>query len=450
VTIINSKSSIEEYRDHFPSLKRQRYGKPPVYLDNACTTLVPQSVIDSITGYYTNHPACGGRRSHHWFAGEVTEIMEGNANKGLKGSRQRIADFIHAGSPNEILFTLNTTHAINTVALGFNFRPGDVVLLTDKEHNSNLIPWLKLQKTGLIRVENIAANQDDCFDLQAFERRLKNGGIRLVSMALTSNLTGYTIPAEAIIRIAHQSGARVLLDGAQTVPHQSVDVQALDADFLAFSMHKMCGPRGIGVLYGKHELLNRNAEEEIGAGNTVQPTVLGGGTVKDTTYEAYSLLDTPDSFEAGIQNYAGQVASGAAIEYLQQVGMDRITAHEYMLNRFMTDELLNRYGDTGWFKIFGPQDPALRAGILTFEVKRPNAIGIASELDRKNNIMIRDGVFCVHSYFNEQYGQGWMHPKSHRDHRMIYRISFYLYNTISECQVFLETLDEIFKERCYV
>jgi cysteine desulfurase / selenocysteine lyase len=121
-----------------------------------------------------------------------------------------------------------------------------------------------------------------------------------------------------------------------------------------------------------------------------------------------------------------------------------------MLNRFMTEELLSRYGDTGWFKIFGPQDPSLRGGILTFEVKRPNAIGIASELDRKSNIMIRDGVFCVHSYFNGQYGQGWMHPKSHREHRMIYRISFYLYNTIGECQVFLDTLDEIFRERCYI
>jgi cysteine desulfurase/selenocysteine lyase len=446
----NNRLSTEECRAHFPSLNRLRNGKPPVYLDNACTTLVPQQVIESLTRYYTEHPACGGRRSHHWFAGEVTASLEGNAAKGIKGSRQLIAEFIHARSEKEILFTLNATHAINTVALGFNFRHGDVVLLTDKEHNSNLIPWLRLQNTGLIQVEHIKANYDDFFDLDAFEQRLKNGGIRLVSMAYTSNLTGHTIPAEDVIKIAHQYGALVLLDGAQTVPHQAVDVQALDVDFLAFSMHKMCGPRGVGVLYGKSKFLSSNARAESGTGDMLHPTILGGGTANDTTYQDYSLLDSPEGFEAGIQNYAGQIASGAAIQYLQQVGMERITAHEGVLNCFLTEELLNRYGGTGWFKIFGPQDPALRGGILTFEVRRPNAIGIASELDRKYNLMIRDGVFCVHSYFNSQYGQGWMRPTSHKDHRMIYRVSFYIYNTIEECRIFVETLNEIFEERCYL
>jgi cysteine desulfurase / selenocysteine lyase len=444
VTIINSKSSIEEYRDHFPSLKRQRNGKPPVYLDNACTTLVPRPVIDSIHEYYSSYPACGGRRSHHWFAEEVTGRIEGNVEKGLEGSRKRIADFIHADSAKEILFTLNTTQAINTVALGFNFKPGDGVLLTDKEHNSNLIPWLKLQNAGQIHVENVVANADDCFDLDAFERRMKSGGIRLVSMAYTSNLTGYTIPANEITQIAHQYGARVLLDAAQTAPHQAIDVQDLDVDFLAFSIHKMCGPRGIGILYAKRDLHGPNA------GDFIEPSILGGGTINDATYGSFTLLAAPEGFEAGIPNYAGQIASGVAIQYLQTVGMDRIAAHERSLNRFLTEELQRRYGDLGWFKILGPKDPAQRGGILTFEVRRPNAIGLASELDRKNNIMIRDGVFCVHSYFNGQYGQGWLHPKSHRDHRMIYRISLYFYNTIGECRVFLETLDEIFKERCYI
>jgi cysteine desulfurase / selenocysteine lyase len=447
VQITGSKISSDQCRDHFPSLKRQRNGNPPIYLDNACTTLVPYSVINSINEYYADFPACGGRRSHHWFAEEVTRRIEGDKGKGVGGSRQRVADFINAGSEKEILFTLNTTHAINLVAHGFNFRPGDVVLLTDKEHNSNLIPWLKLQRAGRISVEKMAANHEDCFDLQAFERRLKSGRIRLVSMAYTSNLSGYTIPAREIIRIAHQYGARVLLDGAQTVPHRAVDVQALDVDFLAFSIHKMCGPRGVGVLYAKRELLGyKNGERTE---DTIEPTILGGGTVSDSTYQSYGLLDAPEGFEAGIPNYAGQIASGAAILFLQQVGMDQIAAHENRLNRFMTEELLMRYGG-GWFKIFGPEDPELRGGILTFEVKRPNALGIASELDQKRNIMIRDGVFCVHSYFNGLYGTGWMRPKSHREHRMIYRVSFYLYNTIDECEVFLETLDEIFKERCYI
>jgi cysteine desulfurase/selenocysteine lyase len=423
---------------------------PPVYLDNACTTLVPQQVIESINEYYTGYPSCGGRRSHHWFAEEVTDRIEGNSDKGIKGSRRIIAEFINAGSEKEIIFTLNTTHAINTVALGFKFQPGDIVLLTDREHNSNLIPWLKLQKKGLITLDYTAANHNHHFDLKAFEQQLKNDRVRLVSMAYTSNLTGYTLPAGEITKIAHQHGARVVLDGAQTVPHQAIDVQDLDVDFLAFSLHKMCGPRGVGVLYGKRDLLGRCQHEEDEPGDVIEPMILGGGTVSDTTYRSYGLLETPERFEAGIQNYPGLIASGAAVKYLQQMGMDRITAHENRLNGYLTEELLSRYGDTGWFRILGPRDAAQRGGILTFEVKRPNAVGIAKELNRKSNIMIRDGVFCVHSYFNEQYGQGWTRPKSHNEHRMIYRVSFYFYNTIGECRMFLETLDEIFIERSYI
>jgi cysteine desulfurase / selenocysteine lyase len=443
--------NIEECRSHFPSLKRRRNSKPPIYFDNACTTLVPQQVIDSIHEYYADFPACGGRRSHHWFSEEVTNRIEGNANAAIKGSRQQIAEFINAASEKEIVFAANTTHAINMVALGFNFRPGNIVLLTDIEHNSNLLPWLRLQKAGLIKVEFTRTNQDDCFDLQAFERKLKKNSVRLVSMAYTSNVTGYSIPAGEIIKIAHQYGARVLLDGAQTVPHQSVDVKALDVDFLAFSLHKMCGPRGVGALYVKHDLLSRSLQEDTAnRGDILEPVLLGGGTVSDTTYDSYSLLTAPERFEAGVQNYSGQIAAGAAIRYLQQLGMDKIAAHEHKLNRFLTEELRNRYANTGWFKIIGPQDATLRGSVLTFEVQRPNSIGIADALNRKNNIMIRDGVFCVHSYFNARYGQGWMRPMSHKEHRMIYRVSFYIYNTIEECRVFLKTLDEIFQERCYI
>jgi cysteine desulfurase/selenocysteine lyase len=178
--------------------------------------------------------------------------------------------------------------------------------------------------------------------------------------------------------------------------------------------------------------------------------MLGGGTVGDTTYQSYSLLDPPERFEAGIQNYPGQIGAGTAVNYLQQVGMDRITAHETMLNKFMTGELLNRYGSTGWFRIIGPQDATKRGSILTFEVQRPNAVGMAEELSDKNNIMIRDGVFCAHSYFNDKFGVGWSSPRSHSEHRMVYRASFYFYNTIEECRSFLDTLDEIFRERSYI
>jgi cysteine desulfurase/selenocysteine lyase len=448
--VVNHHNLLEKYRNDFPSLERRRNGTPPVYLDSACTTLVPRQVIADINEYYTDYPACAGRRSRHWFAEEVTQRIEGNDEKEIKGSRKLISEFINARSETEILFTLNTTHAINTVALGFKFKPGDVVLLTDAEHNSNLLPWLRLQKSGLVKVSHTVADQNGNFDLEAFENHLKEKRVRLVSMAWTSNVTGAALPAEEVIAIAHRYGARVLLDGAQTVPHQAVDVRALDVDFLAFSLHKMCGPRGVGILYGKKELLGWGAEEWEAGDEVVEPAILGGGTVSDTTHDSYRLLAVPERFEAGIQNYAGQIASGTAVQYLCQIGMDRIAAHEHLLNKYLTETLLNTYGETGWFRILGPQKSDRRGGILTFEVRRPNAVGVAKELNAKNNIMIRDGVFCAHSYFNEQFGPNWTHPTSHRDHRMIYRISLYLYNTIEECDIFLETLNEIFKERSYV
>jgi cysteine desulfurase/selenocysteine lyase len=253
-----------------------------------------------------------------------------------------------------------------------------------------------------------------------------------------------------MINIAHQYGVKVLLDGAQTVPHRAVDVRDLDVDFLAFSMHKICGPRGVGILYGKKELLGQGLHEEEGRRDLLEPAILGGGTIADTTYDSYSLLEAPERFEAGIQNYPGQIASGAAIEYLQKIGMDRISVHETKLNSFVTRELMRRYGSTGWFHIIGPQNAEQRGGILTFEVKRPNAVGIAEELSDKNNIMIRDGVFCAHSYFNQRFGLDWAYPRSHSEHRMVYRISLYFYNTTEECSMFLETLDQIFKERSYI
>jgi cysteine desulfurase/selenocysteine lyase len=448
--VMDHQTSLSAYRDDFPSLQRRRSDRPPVYLDNACTTLVPRQVIAALDEYYTDYPSCGGRRSHHWFAEEVTRRIEGSAEQGIKGTRQSIAELINAGSKDEIVFTWNTTHAINAVALGYPFEPGDVVLLTDREHNSNLLPWLRLQASGLIEVDHTLPNREDDFDLERFEGHLREKRVRLVSMAYTSNVTGATLPAREIIAIAHHCGARVLLDAAQTVPHQAVDVRALDVDFLAFSLHKMCGPRGVGVLYARKELLGRGPREGEAGMDAIEPAILGGGTVDDTTYDSYRLLEGPERFEAGIPNYGGLVAAGAAVQYVRRIGMEPISAHEERLNAYLTGKLLDRYGDTGWFTILGPREARRRGGILTFEVRRPNAVGIATELDAKSNVMIRDGVFCVHSYFNERFGPGWIRPRSHRDHRMVYRVSLYFYNTLEECDVFLDTLDEIFRERSYI
>ena len=440
----------ENIRADFPSLKRRRRGKPPVYFDNACTTLVPGQVIKAIKDYYTRFPGCAGARSRHWFAREVNDRIEGNPDKGIKGSRALVQEFVNARSEKEIIFTQNTSHAINIVALGLKFRPGDVILLTDREHNSNLLPWLRLQKKGLVRVDRVDTDDAGIFNLDALKRKLEQGRVALVSMAYTSNLTGSTIPAAEIVKLAHAHGAKVLLDAAQTAAHRVIDVQKLGIDFLAFSIHKMCGPRGVGILYGRQEYLGGALHEEDDPADAIAPCLLGGGTVADTTYETYSLLEPPERFEVGVQNYPGQIAAGAAIAYLRKIGMDTIKERMNFLNRYLTERLLEKYGETGWFRILGPEDAGKRAGILTFEVRRPNAVGIAEELSDQSNIMIRDGVFCVHSYLNYKYGQGWMRPRLPSEHRMTYRVSVYFYNTLEECRIFLATLDSIFRDRSYV
>ena len=447
---MNGENDLEWTRKDFPSLANLHDGKAPVYFDNACNTLVPEPVIRALTEYYRDFPACGAGRSRHRFAQEVTDRIDGNADRGMTGSRRIIKDFINARSEKEIVFTLNTSSGINIVALGLRFKPGDVVLLTDKEHNSNLIPWLRLQKLGILKTDHVEQDADGALDLEAFENKLKGGRVRLVSMAYTSNLTGYTIPAKEVVALAHRYGALVLLDGAQTVPHQAIDVQDLDVDFLPFSIHKMCGPRGVGVLYGKAELLGNQEHEEDEADDVVLPALLGGETINDATYDDYSLLPPPQRFEVGLQDYPGQIAAGVAVDYLKNIGMDRIGAQEQRLNTLLSAQLIERYGDRGWFKILGPANPNERGGILTFEVKRPNAVGIADELNERANIMIRDGLFCVHSFLNNQFGKGWTRPRLPSEQRMTYRVSLYFYNTAEECRIFLDTLHEIFKERCYV
>jgi cysteine desulfurase / selenocysteine lyase len=447
---MSSENWVEAIRQDFPALQNRRNGKPPVYFDNACTTLAPDRVIQAMDEYYRSFPGCGGARSRHWFSHEVTDRIEGNPQSGVRGSRRTIQAFLNAASEKEIVFTSNTSHAINIVALGFKFKPGDVVVLSDREHNSNLLPWLRLQEKGLIRVEQVGVDDKDEFDLVDLELKLKQNRVALVSLAYTSNITGATIPAGEIVKLAHRHGARVLLDAAQTAAHQRIDVRALDVDFLAFSLHKMCGPRGVGVLYGKQELMGSALHEKDDPDEALAPCMLGGGTVGDTTFRAYSLLEPPERFEVGVQNYPGQIGAGTAVEYLLEIGFQRIDRQVKTLNRYLTDRLLDRYGQSGWFNLIGPADAEKRAGILTFEVRRPNAVGIAEELSDRNNIMIRDGVFCVHSYFNWRFGEGWMRPRLPSEHRMTYRLSLYFYNTLDECDLFIADLDHIFEERSYL
>jgi cysteine desulfurase/selenocysteine lyase len=308
---------------------------------------------------------------------------------------------------------------LNLIANCLDLKKGDIVLTTDREHNSNLVPWqVQARKKGIKHMV-VYSNPDNTFDLGNFEETLnKNKNVRLVSMVHTANLDGYTLPARELIKIAHDHGALVMLDGAQSAPHKTVDVRALDVDFFAFSVHKMLGPTGMGVLYGKHHLL-----EELA------PFLVGGDTVSDTTYEAAKFLPPPEKFEAGLQNYAGIIGSGAAVDYLKNVGLSNIEKHEEKLNRMITDEIKDIPG----LKIIGPQEPAQRSGIITFTLEFPkggDAHDIAIILDETENIAVRSGAFCVHSWFN------------YRKCEAAVRASLYLYNTEEEARKFIDALEK--------
>ncbi|MFH0832960.1 MAG: aminotransferase class V-fold PLP-dependent enzyme [Candidatus Aenigmatarchaeota archaeon] len=394
--------NVDNIRKDFPLLQQVRNGKPLIYFDNACVTLRPKQVINAMNEYYENFPVC--TRSSYRLGALVTEKYE--------KSRENIAKFLNAKT-NEIVFTRNTTEGINLVANSLNLHNGDIVLTTDKEHNSNLLPWQVLTNRG-IRHEIVFSNRDNTFNMEEFESKM-NKNVKLVSMVHTSNLDGYTIPAEDIIKIAHDFGALVMLDGAQSVPHKKMNVKKMDCDFLAFSGHKALGPSGIGCLYGKHELLE-----------TLGTFMLGGDTVSSSTYETHKLLEPPEKFEAGLQNYAGAIGLAEALNYLDKIGLDNVEKHEQRLNTIITDSLF------GIADIIGPS-VEMRSGITSFNI---NGIGyheIALMLDELANIMIRSGQHCVHSWFNAHKIDGSA------------RVSLYLYNTEEECKVFNDTISKIIK-----
>lgn len=409
---------VERIRGDFPSLHQQRNGLPPIYFDNACMTLRPRSVIEALQEYYSRFPACGGAgRSGHWFAKET--------NKRAEAARESIRRLINARSTDEIVFTRNTTESINLVARAFPFRIGDVVLTTDKEHNSNLVPWQWLaQRQGIVH-KVVPVRSDNTFDVGALDEALR-GPVRLASFGHVSNLDGVAIPAKQIIDMCHSRGAVAMLDAAQSVPHMKIDVQQLGVDLLAFSLHKMCGPSGMGVLYGRRELLDQ-----------MDTFIVGGDTIRDTYVDRPPLfLPPPHKYEAGLQDYAGMIASGAAVEYLESLSMAEIHAHELELNRFLTREL-ERFEE---IEIVGPRDPALRGGILAFFVRKPGLGDLAEQLDQRANIAVRSGLFCVNSWFN---------CRGINRNLVATRVSLYLYNTIEECRAFVRTLEGILLDPIY-
>jgi len=377
----------------------------PMYFDSACMSLKPNCVVDAMNEYYYEFPACAGRSPHK---------LSDRTTKKVKETRAIVAKFINADSEKEIIFTRNTTEGINLLVNSFNFIKDDIVLITDKEHNSNLVPWLRLkEKTGII-LKIIPENEDGTFNLENFKEQVV--GAKFVSVVHTSNLDGVTNPAKEIVEIAHQNGALVFLDCAQSIAHQKIDVKKLDVDFIAFSGHKMMGPTGTGVFYGKQKLL-----EEL------NPFLVGGDTVEYSTYEDYKMLPVPEKFEAGLQDYAGIIGLGEAVRYLSKIDFTDIKEHEYKINKYITEELLK----LPQIKIIGPADPALRSGIVNFYIENTDMHKFAIMLDEMSNIAIRSGQHCVHS---------WFHSKK------IYnsaRASFYIYNTTEEAEVFIKNLTKI-------
>jgi cysteine desulfurase/selenocysteine lyase len=399
---------IQKIRRDFPILQDEKGKKPVIYFDTACQSLRPRQVIDAITRYYVEEPACSGRSNHRLGAAVTRDVDQARAD---------LAKFLGAAKKEEIVFTRNTTEGINLVASSLGLKPGDAVILSDKEHNSNLIPWQMLAKKHGIQVRIARSCPDNTFDMAAFSNLL-DGSVKLVSLGWTSNLDGVTIPAAQIVKAAHQNGALVMLDAAQTVPHHPINLKALDADFLALSGHKMLGPSGMGVLYGKYALLER-----------LQPFLVGGDTVARSTYETCEFLPPPEKFEAGLQDYAGILGLTAAVKYLNSIGFDAIQKQETLLNEAITAELRRIPGLT----LIGPADARLRGGVVTFYIDGIDSHRIAIMLDQMAGVMVRSGQHCVHSWFDAHHIQGSV------------RASLYFYNTLEEVEIFLSSLNKIKK-----
>ncbi len=395
-------------REDFPILKERINGKPLVYLDNSATTQKPTIVIETICQYYRHYNA-NIHRSVHSLGIRATEAYE--------KTRRDVAEFIKAPNPNCIIFTKGTTESINLIAYSWGrkfLERGDEVLLTLMEHHSNIVPWQMLSKERDIKIKFAPLNTDGTLNLDAFKNLLTER-TKLVSITYVSNVLGVINPIKDIVELAHKIGALVLVDGAQSVPSIPINVQDLDVDFLAFSAHKMLGPTGVGVLYGKEELLDK-----------MDPFLGGGEMIKRVTEEDFIWADIPYKFEGGTQNIAGVIGFDKAIEYLNNVGVESIYKHEKSLVSYALERLLDIEGIT----IYGPITNNSRLNIISFNYRDIHPHDIATILDQEG-IAIRAGHHCAQP----------LHLALGISASC--RISFYLYNTQEEIDRFIEALKRV-------
>ena len=400
--------NVNEIRKDFPILQREtRPGTRLIYLDSTATSQKPLAVLNAMENYYRSSNA-NIHRGVHTLAEEATTLYE--------QAREKIARFINAPSARQIIYTRNTTESINLVAYTWaraNLKAGDLVILTEMEHHSNLVPWQMLQAETGIELGFVTVTDDGLLDLDAYTALLARSP-KFVSFTHMSNVLGTINPAGEIIRLAHAAGALTLVDAAQSVPHLKVDVQALDADFLAFSAHKMCGPTGIGALYGKAELLE-----------TMPPFMGGGDMIKEVHLRSFRANTLPHKFEAGTPAIAEAVGFGAAVDYLTSLGMDNISAHESEITEYALEKLEEVPG----LKLFGPSADK-KGGVAAFTFDGIHPHDVAQILDR-DGIAIRAGHHCAQP-LHEKFGI-----------LATSRASFYLYNTKEEVDMLVNGIYKV-------
>lgn len=399
--------NIEDIRKDFPILKRKVHkDKALVYLDNAATTQKPIQVIDAISNYYLNYNS-NIHRAVHELAEEATLAYE--------NTRDKIVKFINAKSREEIIFVRGTTEAINLVAYSWgrqNVNKDDIVVTTEYEHHSNIVPWQLLTKEKDAKLEYVGVDDNGELLLDQLDKYLETGRVKLVAFSQMSNVLGTITDSEEIIRRCKKKGVRVLVDGAQSVPHLKVDLQKLDCDFFAFSAHKMLGPTGVGVLWARKELLEG-----------MVPFNGGGDMIREVHKYETSWNDLPYKFEAGTPNIADVIGFAAAIDYLERIGMDKVREHEMELTKYAIDKMSQIKG----IKLYGQMDVVKRGGVISFNLGDIHPHDLATIID-EDGVAIRSGHHCAQVLMERL------------DVSATSRASFYIYNTKDEIDVFIKSL----------
>lgn len=401
---------IQSVRDEFPILKRKINNIPLVYFDNSATSQKPRVVIDALRDFYFKSNA-NIHRGIHTLSEEATIQYE--------QTRERVAEFIGAANEKEVIFTSNTTSGINLVAQGLHLlmpRNTNTIVISEMEHHSNLVPWQQYTRAHNLQLKYVPVKDDFTLDIEALKSILSKEKVGFVSLAHISNVLGTVNPVEEMTRLAKEKGAIVLIDGAQSAPHFPVDVEEIGCDFFAFSGHKMCGPTGVGVLYGKQDVLE-----------ALPPFQFGGGMIHEVSYSESSWAGIPERFEAGTPNFADVIAFKEAIDFLDSVGMQNIWEHEQDLTAYFLENL-SKYS---FVHHIGPS-AELKAGVISIKIDGVHPHDAAQFLDNKG-IAVRAGHHCAQP----------LHKKF--DIGASLRASLYLYNTKEEIDYFLKQLPEVYE-----